>query len=145
MDSNLLLIDAKASLTKLENLFLQLHLSRCYLKKMLLNLSIFFHEKLGKTNSDQDSFFRNCLNLADGESPNLSFEDEIKKADWFIPYDNYLVLSDALHCISDYILALSDQYSEYFSKDILKEMREKFLLPVQKENKGLSLVYLANF
>jgi len=136
--------DALSSLEEIKNTFLDLGVSPFHISTFFRKLGLFFTSRLENLTEEQTSFISNFDKYKCNDVPSATFEEEIKTANWFLPKDSYIRLSIHLACVADYLIASSANYCERMSKQIVIETKETFLLPMQKENKGLALIYLAS-
>ena len=143
MSEQFLFDDAVASLEQFKTTYEHLGISRCYALQTLNQLGAFLRSYLPAINEAQATFIQNYLCLPVGPMPKVPYSYQIETAEFFLPDDAYIRLNVALGCIVDYLSSIDGSYSETFSKNIVRAAKETFLLPMQKENKGLSLVYRA--
>ena len=135
--------DAVASVEEIIRVFDHLGISPCYTYQTLNQLSAFFYSRFERLNKEQRDFLATYCNNALDQPSKVPFRVELERADFFLPDDSYIRLSTAFSCIVDYFASVSDEYCERQSQEIVQAVKDVFLLKMQKENKGLSLVYLA--
>ncbi len=143
MSESFLKNDAFISVDEIKRTLSSVGISSFYIRDYLYRLGSFLSGSFTSINDEQSLFLSGLMVRDFGMQPKATFNDEVKRANWFIPEDSYIKLSMAVSCIVDYITAISVDYCERVSKEIIRLTKEAFLLPLQKENKGLTLVYLA--
>lgn len=144
MNQSFLLEDAVASVQKIEDTFAVLGISPCYAYQTLNQFGSFLNSHIGHFNEEQNSFISTYLSRKVGPMSKISFRHEVEAANFFLPNDAYIALSVAIANIVDYIISLSPDYSEDLAKYLVREAKNIFLAHMQRENKGLALVYTTN-
>ena len=142
MSESFLKNDAFLSIEEIKQTLSSIGISSFYVRDLLYRLGSFLSRSYTAVNDEQNLFISQLMVRDFGSQPQSTFNDEIKRANWFIPHDSYIKLSMAISNIVDYVTSISSDYCERVSKEIIRQTKETFLLPLQKENKGLSLVYL---
>lgn len=142
MSESFLKNDAFLSIEEIKQTLSSIGISSFYVRDLLYRLGSFLSRSYTAVNDEQNLFISQLMIRDFGSQPQSTFNDEIKRANWFIPHDSYIKLSMAISNIVDYVTSISSDYCERVSKEIIRRTKETFLLPLQKENKGLSLVYL---
>lgn len=142
MSESFLKNDAFLSIEEIKQTLSSIGISSFYVRDLLYRLGSFLSRSYTAVNDEQNLFISQLMVRDFGSQPQSTFNDEIKRANWFIPHDSYIKLSMAISNIVDYVTSISSDYCERVSKEIIRRTKETFLLPLQKENKGLSLVYL---
>lgn len=135
--------DAVSSVQEIITVFDRLGISPCYAYQTLNQLSTFFNSRFESLNQEQKDFLATYCNNALNQPSKVPFRVELEQANFFIPDDAYIRLSSAFSCIVDYFSSISSEYSEKQARELIQGVKDMFLLKMQKENKGLSLVYLA--
>ena len=136
--------DAMMSIEDIKSTLSKVGISSFHIAAYLRKLGRFLSSSFESLCDEQVRFVSSLESIRENDVPPTTFEEEIAKANWFLPHDSYIKLCIDVACIADYVVSISDEYSERFAQSIIKAVKDQFLLPLQKENKGLALVYLAN-
>ena len=136
--------DAMSSVEEIKATLSSLGISAFHISAFMRRIAKALSKSFPALNDEQVRFSSLLEKHLSCDVPPTTFEEEVAKANWFIQSDSYIKLCTDVGCIADYIIAASEDYSERLSKEIVRSVKEQVLLPLQKENKGLALVYLAN-
>ena len=143
MSKEFLKNDAIDAVEAIKTVFARLGISKYYIAQTLNQLGSFLLSKVDKVNEIHRDFVASHLSIATDIPAKTPFRIELANAEFFLPDDAYIRLSVAFSNIVDYFASVADDYSERQSRDLVRSTKDLFLLQMQKENKGLSLVYLA--
>lgn len=136
--------DAMSSVEEIKATLSSLGISTLHITSFLRRIANALSKSFSSLNDEQVRFISLLEKHLSCDVPSTTFEEEVARANWFIQNDSYIKLCACVACIADYVIAASEEYSERLSKEIIKSVKDQVLLPLQKENKGLALVYLAN-